>query len=76
MKQLSHQPSKLPPLQNPLHHTINNLPPSPQNLTPPHSPIPHLHIPKQITHFTNNNILSQPSQPILAQPNQQPQNLL
>ncbi|MDG4730193.1 MULTISPECIES: flagellin Hag [Bacillus] len=76
IKQVSNQRSKLGAVQNRLEHTINNLGASSENLTAAESRIRDVDMAKEMSEFTKNNILSQASQAMLAQANQQPQNVL
>ncbi|MCM3034994.1 flagellin Hag [Bacillus pumilus] len=76
IKQVSDQRSKLGAVQNRLEHTINNLGASSENLTAAESRIRDVDMAKEMSEFTKNNILSQASQAMLAQANQQPQNVL
>ncbi|GIN76113.1 flagellin [Bacillus paralicheniformis] len=76
IKQVSTQRSKLGAVQNRLEHTINNLGASGENLTAAESRIRDVDMAKEMSEFTKNNILSQASQAMLAQANQQPQNVL
>ncbi|MBS4743534.1 flagellin [Bacillus safensis] len=76
IKQVSAQRSKLGAVQNRLEHTINNLGASGENLTAAESRIRDVDMAKEMSEFTKNNILSQASQAMLAQANQQPQNVL
>ncbi|WP_307892638.1 flagellin Hag [Bacillus swezeyi] len=73
---VSTQRSKLGAVQNRLEHTINNLGASSENLTAAESRIRDVDMAKEMSEFTKNNILSQASQAMLAQANQQPQNVL
>ncbi|ASS72786.1 flagellin [Bacillus atrophaeus] len=75
-KQVSTQRSKLGAVQNRLEHTINNLGASSENLTAAESRIRDVDMAKEMSEFTKNNILSQASQAMLAQANQQPQSVL
>ncbi|MFG6669515.1 flagellin Hag [Bacillus subtilis] len=76
IKTVSKQRSKLGAVQNRLEHTINNLSASGENLTAAESRIRDVDMAKEMSEFTKNNILSQASQAMLAQANQQPQNVL
>ncbi|MFS0657184.1 flagellin Hag [Bacillus sp. 179-C3.3 HS] len=76
IKAVSAQRSKLGAVQNRLEHTINNLGASGENLTAAESRIRDVDMAKEMSEFTKNNILSQASQAMLAQANQQPQNVL
>ncbi|BAI87140.2 hypothetical protein Bateq7PJ16_3840 [Bacillus subtilis] len=73
---VSNQRAKLGAVQNRLEHTINNLGASSENLTAAESRIRDVDMAKEMSDFTKNNILSQASQAMLAQANQQPQNVL
>ncbi|MFE5474024.1 flagellin Hag, partial [Bacillus safensis] len=72
IKLVSTQRSKLGAVQNRLEHTINNLGASGENLTAAESRIRDVDMAKEMSEFTKNNILSQASQAMLAQANQQP----
>ncbi|MCY8023557.1 flagellin Hag [Bacillus sonorensis] len=76
IKTVSTQRAKLGAVQNRLEHTINNLGASSENLTAAESRIRDVDMAKEMSEFTKNNILSQASQAMLAQANQQPQNVL
>ncbi|AHL71052.1 Flagellin [Bacillus altitudinis] len=76
INQVSSQRAKLGAVQNRLEHTINNLGASGENLTAAESRIRDVDMAKEMSEFTKNNILSQASQAMLAQANQQPQNVL
>ncbi|MCM3148643.1 flagellin Hag [Bacillus sp. FSL W8-1143] len=76
INQASAQRAKLGAVQNRLEHTINNLGASAENLTAAESRIRDVDMAKEMSEFTKNNILSQASQAMLAQANQQPQNVL
>ncbi|PRR96821.1 flagellin [Bacillus sp. NMCN6] len=76
VNQVSAQRGKLGAVQNRLEHTINNLGASAENLTAAESRIRDVDMAKEMSEFTKNNILSQASQAMLAQANQQPQNVL
>ncbi|MGB2872593.1 flagellin [Psychrobacillus psychrotolerans] len=73
---VSAQRSALGALQNRLEHTINNLGTSSENLTAAESRIRDVDMAKEMMEFTKNNILTQASQAMLAQANQQPQGVL
>lgn len=68
--------SNLGALENRLEHTINNLGTSSENLTAAESRIRDVDMAKEMTNFQKSNILSQASQAMLAQANQQPQGVL
>ncbi|WP_139491164.1 flagellin [Brevibacillus dissolubilis] len=63
-------------LQNRLEHTVNNLGTTTENLTAAESRIRDTDMAKEMMAFTKNNILTQASQAMLAQANQQPQGVL
>lgn len=63
-------------LQNRLEHTINNLGVTSENLTASESRIRDVDMAKEMMHFTKNNVLTQAAQAMLAQANQQPQQVL
>lgn len=73
---VSGQRSELGAVQNRLEHTINNLDASAENLTAAESRIRDVDMASEMMEFTKNNILSQASQAMLAQANQQPQGVL
>ncbi|MBK5447043.1 flagellin [Peribacillus sp. TH24] len=68
--------SKMGAFQNRLEHTINNLSTSSENLTAAESRIRDVDMAKEMMQQTKNSILSQASQAMLAQANQQPQGVL
>jgi len=73
---VSAERSKLGAIQNRLDHTINNVGASSENLTSAESRIRDVDMAAEMMEFTKNNILSQAAQSMLAQANQQPQNVL
>ena len=73
---VSTQRSKLGALQNRLEHTINNLGVTKENLTAAESRIRDVDMAKEMMEFTKMNILGQAAQSMLAQANQQPQQVL
>ncbi|WP_298785083.1 flagellin Hag [uncultured Marinococcus sp.] len=73
---VSGERSKLGAHQNRLEHTINNLGTSAENLQSAESRIRDVDMAKEMMNMTKNNILSQASQSMLAQANQQPQSVL
>jgi flagellin len=73
---VSSQRAALGAMQNRLDHTINNLATASENLTAAESRIRDVDMAKEMMEFTKNNILSQASQAMLAQANQQPQSVL
>jgi flagellin len=73
---VSSQRAALGGMQNRLEHTINNLGTTSENLAASESRIRDVDMAKEMMEFTKNNILSQASQAMLAQANQQPQSVL
>lgn len=73
---VSSERGKLGAIQNRLEHTINNLGTSSENLTSAESRIRDVDMAKEMSTFSKNNILSQAAQAMLAQANQQPQQVL
>ncbi|OOP75163.1 flagellin [Clostridium beijerinckii] len=73
---VSQERSKLGAYQNRLEHTIANLGTSSENLTSSESRIRDVDMAKEMSTFSKNNILSQAAQAMLAQANQQPQQVL
>ncbi|MBE1555013.1 flagellin [Sporosarcina limicola] len=76
IKKVSDTRAGLGAIQNRLEHTINNLGASSENLTAAESRIRDVDMAKEMMEFTKNNILTQASQAMLAQANQQPQGVL
>lgn len=76
IEQVSAERSKLGANQNRLEHTINNLGTSAENLQAAESRIRDVDMAKEMMEMTKSNILSQASQSMLAQANQQPQSVL
>jgi len=76
IESVSTERSKLGAFQNRLEHTINNLGASSENLTTAESRIRDVDMAKEMSTFSKNNILSQAAQAMLAQANQQPQQVL
>jgi len=76
IKTVSTERSKLGAYQNRLEHTIANLGTSSENLTSSESRIRDVDMAKEMSTFSKNNILSQAAQAMLAQANQQPQQVL
>lgn len=68
--------STLGAYQNRLEHATNNLAASAENLTAAESRVRDVDMAKEMMEFTKNNILTQASQAMLAQANQQPQAVL
>ncbi len=73
---VSEERSKLGAYQNRLEHTIANLGTSSENLTSAESRIRDVNMAKEMSIFSKNNILGQAAQAMLAQANQQPQQVL
>ncbi|MBU8854050.1 flagellin [Bacillus sp. FJAT-26377] len=73
---VSSERGKLGAVQNRLEHTMNNLSTSSENLTAAESRIRDVDMAKEMMEQTKNSILSQASQAMLSQANQQPQNVL
>lgn len=73
---VSEERSKLGAYSNRLEHTIANLGTSSENLTASESRIRDVDMAKEMSTFSKNNILSQAAQAMLAQANQQPQQVL
>lgn len=73
---VSGERAKLGAYQNRLEHTIANLGTSSENLTSAESRIRDVDMAKEMASYTKNNILSQAAQAMLAQANQQPQQVL
>ena len=76
IESVSSERSKLGAFQNRLEHTIANLGTSSENLTSAESRIRDVDMAKEMSTFSKNNILSQAAQAMLAQANQQPQQVL
>lgn len=76
IEKVSAERSKLGAVQNRLEHTINNLGTSSENLTSAESRIRDVDMAKEMSTYSKNNILSQAAQAMLAQANQQPQQVL
>lgn len=76
IESVSTERSKLGAMQNRLEHTIANLGTSSENLTSAESRIRDVNMAKEMSTFSKNNILSQAAQAMLAQANQQPQQVL
>ncbi len=73
---LSTERAKLGAYQNRLEHTINNLNTSSENLSAAESRIRDVDMAREMMEFTKTNILSQAATAMLAQANQQPQQVL
>lgn len=76
IEKVSSERSSLGATQNRLEHTINNLGTSAENLQSAESRIRDVDMAKEMMEMTSANILSQASQSMLAQANQQPQSVL
>jgi len=76
IKKVSEERSRLGAYQNRLEYTTNNLNTSSENLTAAESRIRDTDMAKEMMNFTKYNILNQAAQSMLAQANQQPQNVL
>ncbi|UCZ52689.1 flagellin [Bacillus shivajii] len=74
--QVSEQRSDLGAVQNRLEHTISNLDNASENLSAAESRIRDVDMAAEMMEMTRTNILSQASQSMLAQANQQPQSVL
>ena len=68
--------SDLGAIQNRLEYTVNNLATTTENLTSAESRIRDTDMAKEMMAYTKNNVLSQAAQAMLAQANQQPQQVL
>ncbi|MFU7516334.1 flagellin Hag [Clostridium sp. HCS.1] len=73
---VSTERSKLGAMQNRLEHTIANVNNTSENLTAAESRVRDVDMAKEMMTFSKNNILQQAAQAMLAQANQQPQNVL
>lgn len=73
---VSTQRSDLGAMQNRVEHTINNLGVTTENMTAAESRIRDVDMAKEMMMFTKNNVLAQAAQSMLAQANQQPQQVL
>lgn len=76
INQVSSQRAYMGAIQNRLNYKISNLNTSSQNLTAAESQIRDVDMAKEMTEFTNANILSQAATSMLAQANSLPQNVL
>ncbi|NJP37059.1 flagellin [Alkalicoccus luteus] len=76
IESVSAQRSELGAVQNRLEHTISNLDNSSENLSAAESRIRDVDMAAEMMEMTRANILSQASQSMLAQANQQPQSVL
>ncbi|MHB8077086.1 flagellin [Desulfosporosinus fructosivorans] len=73
---VSSQRSYLGAVQNRLDHTINNLDTSSENLSSAQSQIADVDMAAEMMEYTKGNVLTQAATAMLAQANQQPQNVL
>ena len=76
INKVSSQRAYLGAIQNRLEYKINNLETSTENLTSAESQIRDVDMAKEMTQFTNANILQQAATAMLAQANSLPQNVL
>jgi len=76
ISKVSSQRSYLGAIQNRLEHTINNLNTAAENLSAAQSQIADVDMAAEMMEYTKNNVLSQAAQAMLAQANQQPQQVL
>lgn len=76
IEKVSAERSKMGAYQNRLEHTINQLGTSSENLTAAEARIRDVDMASEMMEFTKNNILSQAAVAMLAQANQQPQQVL
>lgn len=76
IEEVSTQRAKLGAYQNRLEHTINNLSTAQENLTAAESRIRDVDMAREMMEFTKNNIIAQAATAMLAQANQQPQQVL
>ncbi len=75
-KMVSSERSKLGAFENRLDHTINNLTTSSENLTTAESRIRDVDMAAEMANYQKNSVLQQAAQAMLAQANQQPQQVL
>jgi len=76
INQVSTNRGNLGALQNRLEHAISNLDTTSENMSSANSAIRDTDMAKEMMNYTKMNILSQAAQAMLAQANQQPQNIL
>lgn len=76
LKTVSNGRSQLGAYQNGLEHTIKNVDNSSENLTASESRIRDVDMAKEMMNYSRSNILQQSSQAMIAQANQQPQQIL
>ena len=73
---VSTQRAKFGAIQNRLEHTIKNIDNTSENLQSAESRVRDVDMAKEMMNYSKNNILNQAAQSMLAQANQQPQNVL
>ncbi len=73
---VSKQRSQLGAIENRLDHTVNNLDTTSENLTSANSRIRDTDMASEMMNYTQNNVLTQAAQAMLAQANQQPSQVL
>lgn len=73
---VSTQRAKFGAIQNRLEHTIKNVDNTSENLQSAESRVRDVDMAKEMMNYSKNNILNQAAQSMLAQANQQPQNVL
>ena len=73
---VSTQRAKFGSIQNRLEHTIKNVDNTSENLQAAESRVRDVDMAKEMMNYSKNNILNQAAQSMLAQANQQPQNVL
>ena len=76
IEKVSTERAGLGAVQNRLEYTISNLDNTTENLTSAESTLRDVDMAKEMMTFSKNNILNQAAQAMLAQANQQPQNVL
>ncbi|RMD04335.1 flagellin [Clostridium autoethanogenum] len=76
LTKVSAERGKLGAIQNRLEHTENNLSTSAENLTSAQARITDVDMASEMSQYSKNNILAQAAQAMLAQANQQPQQVL
>lgn len=76
INKVSDERAKLGAYENRLDHTINNLTTSSQNMTSAESRIRDVDMASEMTTYQKNSVLQQAAQAMLAQANQQPQQVL
>ncbi len=74
--EVSMQRAQLGAMQNRLEYTVNNLDTAKENIQTANSRIRDTDMAKEMMSYTQNNVLAQASQAMLAQANAQPQNVL